>query len=431
MSKSDFTFAFYNDRSLLNSLPKGLYHSLKEKGLIPYGGAYVHFCGLITYENITAVFLPRNSKIDIFSKKTEIARHLLKSIQRYKSSADSATETADQGKEVIGIDSITLIVDLLDDFVLNGLYTRKTEEHTLNQGRADWKRTISQKIAYISGGSAFYPDVIGKKKLTDQRDVVTQIHAQVIREICRKAGWIAFSNPGSLIHELSSVSLIAEPINIQIALLTRELNISYSDRDVFLLKSLIQYLGQESGYKHNELVIGIRECHGFWERMLDSCLIHKENINHRMLAPLYKISGNYVLASSKGHRTDTVLKHPTEKNYVIVDAKYYGAHDINSSPKLADIVKQFYYAKAVSIIEKDIGGLVNVFIFPGQSGDIESIHMAKKGQGKLLSNSDCLDTDYPPIQCIYQDPIELLEHYSKGLFLKALSDKLIELSVNS
>lgn len=429
MINSEFKFDFYNDRASIGSLPKGLYESLKEKGLLPHDSAYVHFCGVITHESTTAIFLPRNSKkIDSNVNRSELARHLLKAIQRYKLSADTATETADYGKEVIGSDSITLFVELLEDFVLNGLYTRSTQEYILNQGKTDWKRTITQQSSYLTGGSAFYPDVIGSRTLVVQNGMITRIHAQIMRDICRKAGWIAFTNPEIPLNELSIIPDLTEDIDTQIQMLSRELHTSYSDRDIFLLKGLIQYLEQESGDENSDLVIGIRECHGLWERMLDSCLLHKESVNQRMLAPLYKISGNYSLASAKGHRTDTVLKHPTSPKYVIVDAKYYGAHNIQTSPKLADIVKQFYYAKAMQIIEANAENIANVFIFPGQSGNIESIHMTKKAPNKQFSDSDCLDRDYPPIRCIYQDPIELIEHYSKGRYLKELTQKLLDLT---
>ncbi|EGR2423719.1 LlaJI family restriction endonuclease [Vibrio cholerae] len=428
MSNSEFSFEFYNDRSLLSVLPKGLYKSMKEKGLITQGSEYVHFCGVITYESSTAVFLPRNSKIDIALNRSQLARNLLKAIQRYKFSTDSATETADYGKEVISSDSITLFVALLEDYIINGLYTQREQEYLLNQGKIDWKRTLNQKTAYLSGGSAFYPDTIGERKQIDRQGAITRIHAHIIRDICRKAGWIAFPDPNIPLNELSTIPNVIEDFDLQIQMLNRELHVSYSDRDIFLLKGLIQYLKHESGDDNNEFVVGIRECHGLWEKMLDSCLLHKETVNQRMLAPLYKISGNYLLAPAKGHRTDTVLKHPTAKKYVIVDAKYYGAHNINTSPKLADIVKQFYYAQAMKIIENDVECLANVFIFPGKSGSIESIHMAKKGPKKQFTHSDCLDTDYPPVQCIYQDPIELIEHYSKGRYLKELTKKLLNLA---
>ncbi|QYJ78846.1 LlaJI family restriction endonuclease [Shewanella acanthi] len=428
MSNSEFKLEFYNDRSLLSSLPKELYQSMKEKGLIPHGSTYVHFCGLLTYENITAVFLPRNSKIESNLKLSDLARNLLKAIQRYKLSADTSTETADFGDEIIGSDSITLLVELLEDFVLNGLYTTRTEEYRLNQGKTDWKRTINQRTAFINGGNAFYPDVIGSRKLVDQSSAITRIHAQILREICNKAGWITFPDPDIPLVELSAIQCVSENIETQIQMLNKELHSSYSDRDIFLLKGLIRYLEKVSGDDNNDLVIGIRECHGFWEKMLDSCLLHKENVNHRMLAPLYKISGDFVLALSKGHRTDTVLKHPTANKFVIADAKYYGAHNIQTSPKLSDIVKQFYYAKAMKIIEENVDKIANVFIFPGKSGNIESIHMAKKDSKKQFNASDCLDKNYPPINCIYQDPIELIEQYSKGRYLKELTQRLLDLA---
>ncbi|EKO3658737.1 LlaJI family restriction endonuclease [Vibrio metschnikovii] len=427
MSNTEFAFEIYNDRTLLSGLPKELYLYMKGKGLIPHGSAYVHFCGLITYGNITTVFLPRNSKLCTHLKRSETARNLLKAIQRYKLSADTVTETADYGKEVIGSDSITLFTELLEDFVLNGLYTRTAEEYMLNQGKTDWKRTINQRTAIMSGNSVFYPDVIGSKKLIDQTSVITRIHAHVVREICRKVGWITFTDPDIPLQELSAIPYVSEHIDAQIHILNQELSISYSDRDIFLLQSLIQYLKQESGDENNDLVIGIRECHGFWEKMLHTCLLYKENINHRMLAPLYKISGNYILASAKGHRTDIVLKHPTTNKYVVADAKYYGAHSVHTAPKLADIVKQFYYAKAINLIEENIENLANVFIFPGISGDIKSIHMAKKGSNKPFSDSDCLDAEYPPIQCIYQDPIALVECYANGRHLKELTKILLDL----
>lgn len=430
MNKFVFNFEIHNDRASLTCLPEILIQSMRQKGLIPHGSVYVHFCGLITYKNTVAVFFPRNSKISHDSNRAELARNLLKSIQRYKLSTDTSTETADQGTEIIGSESLTLIVSLLDDYILNGLYTRRTKEHSLNQGRTNWKRTINQIMPFVHRNNVLYMDTIGSIKLIDQSSDITRIHAQIIREICIKAGWIAFHDPDIAIHELEPIPPVQESKSIQLNLLTRELNISYSDRDIFLLKNLIQYLNNENGNEQNDFVIGIRECHGFWEKMLDSCLMYKESVNHRFTAPLYKIAGNYELASSRGHRTDTVLKHPSENKYVIADAKYYGAYNIQSAPRLSDIVKQFYYAKAMHLIEAEAEIVVNAFIFPGSAGKIESIHMAQKGQTLPYTEDDCLDEEYPPIKCIYQDPIELIEHYSKHRYLRQLIDKLLALSVD-
>ncbi|WP_194554736.1 LlaJI family restriction endonuclease, partial [Vibrio anguillarum] len=97
--------------------------------------------------------------------------------------------------------------------------------------------------------------------------------------ICQKVGWIAFPEPSIPLNKLSTIPDVTEDFDTQIQMLNRELHTSYSDRDIFLLKGLIQYLEQESGDDHSDLVIGIRECHGLWEKMLDSCLLHKESVN--------------------------------------------------------------------------------------------------------------------------------------------------------
>ncbi|PHM28316.1 LlaJI family restriction endonuclease [Xenorhabdus innexi] len=424
----DFHFSFFNDRHAVNELPDSLFDSLKFNGLIPPGSMNIHFCGLVSHEGKTAIFLPRNSKVKDDADKEEIAWSLLRSIHRYKKTADSATETADEGDDIIGSDSLSLIISLINDYAVNGLYSRRVRFTVRNNGKADWKKTISRMPSFVVGNDIFYPEIYGTKSRTIHNCDISQIHAQVIRELCLSVGWIDFLDPGAAVQALAHIPPPLTSKEIQIALLMKELHVTYSDRDIFLLKHLIQYLRKGSGNINNNMVIGIRECHGLWERMLDTCLLYTEKVNHRLTAPVYKISGDYILASLKGHRTDTVLRHPDENKYVIVDAKYYGAGSVATAPKLADIIKQFYYAKAMKIIENSAENIINVFVFPGSKGNIESVHMAPRGLKRKYRKEDCLDNDYPPILCLYQDPVELLSQYSRGKSLDKLSEKIINLS---
>lgn len=175
------------------------------------------------------------------------------------------------------------------------------------------------------------------------------------------------------------------------------------------------------------MIIGIREFHGMWEQMLNNCLRHKEKMNYRLMAPLFKISGEYYLAPEKGQRTDAIVKHSEKNNYVVVDEKYYAATSINTSPSLSDIVKQFYYSQAIKLAEPDVQVINNVLIFPWLSVKIEPIHMAIKNKNKNHVKEDCLDNDYSPITCIYQAPIELLKSYASGRYLENLNTKIIKL----
>ncbi|CCW32960.1 Restriction endonuclease type 2, LlaJI [Xenorhabdus nematophila F1] len=425
----DFHFSFFNDRCAVSKLPESLNYSLRYNGLIPTGTTNIHFCGLVFYEGKTAIFLPRNSEVKDNASKEEIARSLLRSIHRYKQAADSATETADEGNGIIGSDSLSLFISLINDYAVNGLYSRRVRLTFRNNGKTDWSKTISRMPSFVVGDDIFYPEIYGTKKQVIHDCDISRIHAQIIRSLCLSIGWITFPNPGAIIQKLSHIPPPSISKEVQISLLVQELHTAYSDRDIFLLKNLIQYLKKENGDINNNMVIGIRECHGLWERMLDTCLLHTEKVNHRLTAPVYKVSGDYILASSKGHRTDTVLRHPDENKYVIIDAKYYEARNVATAPKLSDIVKQFYYAKAMLLIEKEAKSVINVFVFPGIKGNIESVHMATKGLKGKYRKEDCLDSDYPPILCIYQDPIELLSHYSQGIPLRELSQKIINLSL--
>lgn len=419
---------FYLDRQLVLDLPASLRNTMKFKGLIPIDSKEVHFCGLISCSDQIAIFLPRNSEIRIDTDKSFIARNLLTSIQRYQSMLNSSKETSDEGQDIIGKKSLSLIVSLLEDYKLNGIYIRRIKKETRNNGNINWNKTICRMQSFTVGNDLFYPETYGRHHRVVSDSEISRIHAQVIRELCEKFGWIVFTEPLSTEQSLHNIPFFHGNDDNKIALLKNELSVTYSDRDIFLLKDLIQYLEMQSGHESNEFVIGIREFHVIWEKMLDTCLLHTVKMNHRLTAPVYKIGDTYHLASARGYRTDTILKNPNKNEYIIIDAKYYGAKNIHTAPGLADIIKQFYYAKSVKNIDLKSGEARNVFIFPGENGAIQSIHMAPKGKKGDYSLSDCLDDRYPPIICMYQDPIELLEYYSSVKKIIKLSEKILKLS---
>jgi len=126
-------------------------------------------------------------------------------------------------------------------------------------------------------------------------------------------------------------------------------------------------------------------------------------------------------ATSKAQRTDTVLKAPQYNSFVVIDAKYYGASDVQSAPGWGDIVKLFFYAKALKVYAQN-AEVGNAFVFP-ESGPFHSVHMIERGEKGAI-----LDEDYPPIRCFYLDPMELIECYTTGQKLIELSRSLMSLA---
>lgn len=418
---------FYTDRELISELPIALINIMKANGLVSIDMVKIHYCGIILHKKELAIFLPRGSRVDIYSDSKGISRSLLRSINRYQTSLKNRIDNNDSGESVIGQTSLSTIISLLDHYKNNGIYVRRVKQNIRNNGTVNWRKTINKTISYTVGDDVFYPDTLGTKHRYRHDSEVSRIHAQIIRDLCDQVGWVTFDEPSIVEQELINIPLPSDSHEHKLITLKQELGIVYSERDILLIKNLITYLNLQKGDHQDSMIIGIREFHGMWEQMLNNCLRNKEKMNHRLMAPFFKISGEYYLAPEKGQRTDTIVKHPEKNNYVVVDAKYYAATSINTSPSLSDIVKQFYYSQAIKLAEPDAQVINNVFVFPGLSGKIESIHMAMKNKNKTHVKEDCLDNDYSPITCIYQDPIELIKNYASGRYLEKLNTKIIKL----
>lgn len=416
-------FRLFTDRSVISSLPGELLHDMKLQGLISSDEIRIHFCGVVSCPAGIAVFMPRNTDLTRLERPKQAAANLVFAMSRYFQERGTAIYSSELGEGVHGGKQLGLILALLEDYSLNGLYSRRVTERTVNSGKADWRRTISRSRSFPSSSGPVYLDMFGARRRYLSECETARIHAVVIRELDSVLGWAVTGG-----SSLSDETLLRTPApsgdkEYQIACLEKAFSSAYSDRDIFLIGSLLRYLREQRGNDLSGQVIGLRHFHGMWEHMLDNCLKWTLSVNQHLAAPVYRINGEYRSAARKGQRTDTVLKHPDRKVFTVVDAKYYGASGLDSSPGWPDLVKQFYYAKALKQLHK--GATVhNAFIFPGRDGPVESAHMAERGK-KTVTENDLLDDEYPAIRCVYQDPLKLLEFYVTGRKLSSLSSDLL------
>jgi len=416
-------FQLFTDRAYVSSLPDGLRSHMKRQGLISASDIKIHFCGVVTYLNGIAVFMPRNTDLTGIEKSKPAAASLVFAMSRYFRERGTEIYSCELGEGAYGDAQLGLFLALLEDYSLNGLYSLRVTERTVNIGKTDWRRTINRSRSFPGKGGPVYIDMFGSRRRYLSACETAQIHARVIRELDSVLGW-AITGDDSLIDE----TLLRTPLPVggteyQITVLESAFNSAYSDRDIFLIGSLLNYLRNKRGNDLSDQVIGLRHFHGMWEHMLDNCLKWTRSVNQYIAVPVYRIKGVYQAAARKGQRTDTVLKHPKNNVFTVVDAKYYEASGLNSSPGWPDLVKQFYYAKALKQVHEE-AIVLNAFIFPGKEGPVESAHMAERGKGEVIED-DLLEDEYPSIRCIYQDPLELLECYVKGRKLIGLSSDLL------
>ncbi|MBE8607996.1 MULTISPECIES: LlaJI family restriction endonuclease [Vibrio] len=418
---------YLSDRTSLSdgSIPSLVLEELRKQGLIANDMQRVHFCGVLSYKDGIAVFLPRNYTA-LPKEKGSAAYYLLQALFKYYQDKDSGTYSYERGDEIIGGRSLTLAISLLEDYRKNGLYVRRVKEKTVQKGKVNWSRTISRSTAYPTENGPIYLDLHTSRLryLTDCE--ISKIHAKVMRELFREYGMLWFGLSSYFDENLERMSKPSEGIDKNIAYLQRELNLSYSERDMFLIKSLIQYLEVKKGESSNNILIGTRKFHNLWESMLDECLVGKYSVNSKLPVPIYQTNEDkFIPVAQKGQRTDTVLRHEKKNKFAVIDAKYYDASSPATAPGWSDLVKQFYYQKALLELEGKDTPISNHFIFPGSVQNLKAAYVANRDV-EVLSVDDCLP-QYSAIHCHYQDPIQLLEAYVKGDKLTQLTREIFDL----
>ena len=404
---------FEDRQSIVKAMPKKLVQNLSKLGLLYANEQKVMFCGLISFDDQIAAFLPRNSdfvEVDESSQR-EVCATLLKALKRYldnKGNAINADELIDEG--VYGKEYLGLIFALFEDYFNNGLFTRRVSERKVNSGKVDWNRTIKQSVPYMSGGSPVYLELAGSIKRVYSNCETARIHAEILRKLDQKIGWL-INDDGAITKQLIDVPVSLMDNDAKIYQLNNELTRAYSDRDIYLIKQLISYLKLESMSQNSDFSIGVKRFEGMWEHMLLKTLKNVFPINKNLAKPVYKINGELRLASRKGQRTDIVLRDPETGGFTVIDAKYYSAKSIETAPSWPDLVKQFFYAQAVKSVYPQ-SNVSNMFIFPGRTDLIKSVHMAEPSV-KNIQEDDLLD-NYGAIDCIYRCPLLVIDLYNQN-----------------
>lgn len=407
-------------------IPFEMAEILKRQGLVNPDSGKIHFCGFLAETGKVAVFLPRNS---YGSKEpaSRAAHYLIRALTKFYRVRKTGIRADDHGVSVMGGEALSLVVALLEDYMSNGLYVRRTRVRTTNDGKTNWPRTIARSTAYPSASGPLYLDLSTTRTFYSSDCMTARIHAAVIREFMEGFGmlWLGKSGPSS--KQIATTPAPAGHRASWIVHLRKELQLSYSERDIFLIGSLTSYLERRKGTATGPLLIGVHKFHALWEAMLDSCLVGKISVNERLPVPAY-LGGNgkVEMVAGKGQRTDTVLESSDAQRIAIIDAKYYGATSPQTAPGWPDLVKQFFYQKFVSNIYPD-RLISNHFVFPGVDGkNLKAAFVAERGK-KIESVSDRL-SDYSPIHCHYQDPLELLRFYVTGEKLKKLTEEIFMVS---
>jgi hypothetical protein len=413
---------FFNDRQNIADFDSNIVGELESQDLITNGEVpKVSFCGLLVRSSKSFIFLPRSINLNALSESEKIfaASELMRAVGMYGKLSKTAVNQTDSKDDLEGGSQLDIVMALFKSYQERGLYTRRKQSKTLNSGKPDWRATVVSSVAYPDrSGRPVYLDVLSTKRRYYSDCEVARIQAFVLRAIDEKFSWIMSGRVGRVAPELDDVMLPRGECQYMLSILKRELPVLYSDNDVNLVKLLINYLEDISGNIDSNMTIGLKKFHFAWEFMLSKVLTDCwVGINRVLPAPAYKnANGNFENAFRSGMKTDTVLWRELG-GAVIVDAKYYAATTVVNAPGWGDIVKQFFYEKALLATGR-VTEVKNVFIFPGTVNSYSSIHLRSKNGGEFF------DDKFPPIHCYYACPLEVVHHFINNKKMREFTDVL-------
>ena len=412
-------YQFFEDKQFINSkkIPEFVIDKLDSVGGLDVvnQGRKISFCGVIIFNGCTYCFAPAKSE----STKIESIGNLIKVIHSYKNSSDSSLLAFDEDEKgkVIEEISLTDIFEIIDLYFSVGILKSKTHTYS-EKGRTNWSKTVNREFpVFTSDNVPIYFDLHKYPVSIYQDDLISSIHCEIILDILNKFHWLDdrfnFVSKDQLTEKILFNELDS---NQKISLLNQRLHSTFVSLEVRTLQLLIRYLEKIQEIGSNNVVIGIRKFHYVWEFLLKNIFNDVDlKINSLLPIPQYQFSDPLnptQNSSQKGMRLDVFIK--SKNSCWVIDSKYYTATGAHDAPGWSDLVKQFFYVKAVKLIYPELETVKNIFIFPGITNPLSSIQMVYREESKDEEKLAKLTEDFIPIECLYLDPNDVMEKYLKS-----------------
>lgn len=330
--------------------------------------------GVICVNSQPVVVFPKNYCTDIDSEKELLpdAKTLAKVLIRYRNEAGHEPEEMRllYGDGKMNSSLIAVAMFLLEDYCQNGYLRRQSVITTTHSsGRIDWKSTVNTVLPVISNGSPLYPDPVLKKRKDNENNIVVLAHKYVINKCFSEWGWLL----GYDDYKTGSTAL-PYPLTEVIFALRKELRQTFQSREIRVIKSLIQYLEEQtSNQESGQIRVMATPYFSFVWESICGYLMDNQYTRLKSLLP-QPVWESHIVSGHISQRPD--IYHVRKNVLYILDAKYY---DYNHNiPGWHDVVKQLFYRHTMKAIEHsreyvrmlpDTKAIFNGFLFPGNGDD--------------------------------------------------------------
>jgi hypothetical protein len=377
---------------------------LRAHGLLEGSEKRVRFVGIASISNTEGTFfLPHGSPHEK-KDRDEFAQCVMKAISRFGRENSRVNEGALEDE---GPSNAALLHEIATDFRDFGIFSERLSVKSKNSGKPEWSQTIRKEVPLYSNQNLVFPTVRTVRPVDASENVLAAIQRIVLCEIYANHSWWLADAFGS--RKLPrNVSILPGPRKAWRSLLAAFRQSLFSDRALRLASLLERYLANIDQVGEGALVLGISDFSTLWEKMLNEVLPNIERgWNEKLAGPVYRNIGGDEFPSGR-MLMDAVAR--TGTRFLIIDAKYYTARSVDTSPSWPDVVKQLYYQKAMEALLKDPESEVqSCFIFPASRLTAPSFDVVQ-----MRYQTGRLENTFPNIYCYYLNTEDVVRAYISG-----------------
>lgn len=326
--------------------------------------------GILIVGTTPVVVFPKNYSIpDTYDSKRVEASVLLRVLLRYQFEHPSRLEEQDLflGNDENHNSRIISAIFLIEDYQKYGYLNRKVDlSSAYRTGYIDWPATINKTFPYISHKRPVYLSPIMRSAVIDPSNIIRSIHKFVIADCTRLWGWILGCSP------IDHLDPLPCSLSEAISILEMELTRTFVQRDVNVIKNMIEYLSYTTGENrsHNLEILATPYFYWVWEAICGYIFDNQYgSLKSIIPQPVWE---SKAIKANITQRPDILFVE--NNDFYILDAKYYNYH--LSLPGWSDVVKQMFYKYTIekqlhSLLGRrligEIKNINNIFILPEDS----------------------------------------------------------------
>ena len=385
-------------------------------------------------------YLPDNSQPLIELKQ------ILRVIEKY-SSKEQVIRMFNESNESSAFNQLAVMLFLLHDYFENGVYTN-TEDIIENNGSGEilWEKTINETFTLISRNKPYYPDLLTRKRVTNDYDFFKRLHECILTKVSKDLKNADLSS----LFEITDIDLTDEELDefgdkeYILYRLENELNCQFNTRKQLVLKTIYAYIDLSGSlYDTDSLsLFGTNSFNLVWEKVcaeildnqLEKTLVElKLPIPIQKDDPLAKVKLINLIEKPKWSVADKEAEDTlipdlitiSNEQFIIFDAKYYTpvfalGKPPKSQPGIESVTKQYLYQLAYQEFISKHGfakeDVKNCFLMPTAKTAIQNMGTVSMKMFADLGLQN-IEVRYIPASVAY-------EHYLHGRKISVLKLEL-------